>query len=124
MRSVDAAHIRTGLELDPQFRPDVIVGGPPCQGFSHVGFRSKRARTGYRLADDRRNLLWKEIVKAARELRPRLVVMENVPGMSSAQHRDVLQPGAGLRGRDSRLPARRRGAAGRARCGAPPLRSG
>jgi len=71
-------------------RVDIIVGAPPCQGFSHVGFRSKRARTEYRLADDRRNLLWKEVVRASRELRPRLVVMENVPGMSSARHRETL----------------------------------
>src|SRR5207247_164159 len=60
---------------------DVLLGAPPCQGFSHVGFRSKRSRTGYRLADDRRNFLWKCMVQAAVELRPRLVVMENVPGV-------------------------------------------
>jgi len=71
-------------------RVDILLGAPPCQGFSHVGFRSKRSRMGYRLTDDRRNLLWKEMVRAARELRPRLVVMENVPGMSSARHRENL----------------------------------
>jgi DNA (cytosine-5)-methyltransferase 1 len=68
-------------------RIDVLLGAPPCQGFSHVGFRSKRSRTGYRLADDRRNFLWKQVVKAALELRPRLVVMENVPGMNFAPSR-------------------------------------
>src|SRR5262249_12724533 len=57
-------------------RVDILLGAPPCQGFSHVGFRSKRARTTYRLAKDHRNLLWKEIVRAARELRPRLVLVE------------------------------------------------
>src|SRR5262249_34621443 len=66
------------------------VRAAPGQGPSHGGVRSKRARTTYRLANDHRNLLWKEIVRAARELRPRLVVMENVPGMSSAQHRGNL----------------------------------
>jgi DNA (cytosine-5)-methyltransferase 1 len=71
-------------------RVDILLGAPPCQGFSHVGFRSKRTRTNYRLVDDRRNLLWKEVVRAARELRPRLVIMENVPGMSSARHGENL----------------------------------
>jgi DNA (cytosine-5)-methyltransferase 1 len=90
--SADIARLRRGdlRRMAGRARVDILLGAPPCQGFSHVGFRSKRVRTGYRLADDRRNLLWKEVVKAARELRPRLVVMENVPGMSSAQHRENL----------------------------------
>jgi DNA (cytosine-5)-methyltransferase 1 len=67
---------------------DILLGAPPCQGFSTVGFRSKRARTGYQLAFDRRNDLWKEMVRAARELRPKLVVMENVPGMNFVMHRE------------------------------------
>jgi DNA (cytosine-5)-methyltransferase 1 len=69
---------------------DVLLGAPPCQGFSHVGFRSKRSRTGYRLARDRRNFLWKHMVQAALELRARLVVMENVPGMNFAPRRQNL----------------------------------
>ncbi len=69
---------------------DVLLGAPPCQGFSHVGFRSKRSLTDYRLADDHRNFLWKCMVKAAVELRPRLVVMENVPGMNFAPRRQNL----------------------------------
>jgi DNA (cytosine-5)-methyltransferase 1 len=69
---------------------DVLLGAPPCQGFSHAGFRSKRSRTGYRLADDSRNLLWKHMVEAALELRPRIVVMENVPGMNFAPRRENL----------------------------------
>ncbi|MGH6689727.1 MAG: DNA (cytosine-5-)-methyltransferase [Gammaproteobacteria bacterium] len=71
-------------------RVDVLLGAPPCQGFSHVGFRSKRSRTGYRLADDRRNFLWRYMVEAALELRPRVVVMENVPGMNFAPRRENL----------------------------------
>jgi len=70
-------------------RPDVLVAAPPCQGFSHAGFRSKRSRTGYRLAGDARNYLFEEVVAAALELRPKLVLMENVPGMHSAKRDDV-----------------------------------
>jgi len=69
---------------------DVLLGAPPCQGFSHVGFRSKRSRTGYRLDEDRRNFLWKQMMQAALELHPRLVVMENVPGMNFAPRQKNL----------------------------------
>lgn len=66
-------------------RPDVLLGAPPCQGYSTAGFRSKKARTGYRLAQDDRNFLFEHMVKAALEIRPRLFLMENVPGMQSAR---------------------------------------
>lgn len=68
---------------------DVLVGAPPCQGFSHAGFRSKSARTGYRVGADERNFLFEYMVAAALELRPRLFLMENVPGMNSARHQSL-----------------------------------
>jgi DNA (cytosine-5)-methyltransferase 1 len=68
---------------------DVLVAAPPCQGFSHAGFRSKASRTGYTLSADRRNFLFEYVVMAARELRPKLVLMENVPGMESARRADL-----------------------------------
>jgi len=64
---------------------DVLVGSPPCQGFSTAGFRSKKTQTGYRPEDDERNHLWEWMVAAALELKPRLFLMENVPGMQSAR---------------------------------------
>jgi DNA (cytosine-5)-methyltransferase 1 len=66
-------------------RVDVLVGAPPCQGFSSAGFRSKVTRTGYSVADDERNFLFENMVSAALELRPKLFLMENVPGMQSAR---------------------------------------
>lgn len=51
---------------------DVLVGGPPCQGFSLAGPRQ---------IDDSRNKLYQAMVKTARVLRPKAVVLENVPGM-------------------------------------------
>jgi DNA (cytosine-5)-methyltransferase 1 len=68
---------------------DVLAGSPPCQGFSLVGFRSKKTRTGYRPDADERNYLFKYMINAALELRPRLFLMENVPGMQSAKREDV-----------------------------------
>lgn len=57
---------------------DVIVGGPPCQGFS-----SLRPSRGAGL-DDPRNALYKHFVKYVRTLRPRVFLLENVVGILTA----------------------------------------
>lgn len=51
---------------------DVLVGGPPCQGFSIAGPRDM---------NDKRNKLYLAMVKLAEQLKPRAIVLENVPGM-------------------------------------------
>lgn len=51
---------------------DVLIGGPPCQGFSLAGNR---------LESDERNTLYTAMVKTAELLKPRVVLLENVPGM-------------------------------------------
>lgn len=53
---------------------DVIVGGFPCQGFS---------MSGYRVVDDPRNSLYKEMKEIVEKLQPEIVVMENVEGLRS-----------------------------------------
>ena len=78
---------------------DVIVGGPPCQGFSTVGrvmiaqLVKEGGRTGRsknpRFIDDPRNNLYKSFVKFVRHYRPKAVVMENVPGMMSYKNGGV-----------------------------------
>lgn len=64
--------------------PDILVGGPPCQGFSRIG-RAKLAHLASQSddpgAEDPRNQLYRRFVDAARFWQPRAVVMENVPGM-------------------------------------------
>ena len=52
---------------------DVVIGGPPCQGFSMANRQ--------RLIDDPRNHLYKSFVKAIEILSPGFFVMENVRGM-------------------------------------------
>lgn len=52
--------------------PDVIIGGPPCQGFSLAGLRQ---------LDDERNRLYREFVRMVHEFQPKMFVMENVPGL-------------------------------------------
>lgn len=64
-------------------RVDVLVGSPPCQGFSSVGFRSKAKKYNWKLEEDERNHLYRNMVAIALEFRPRLFLMENVPGMES-----------------------------------------
>lgn len=49
---------------------DVVVGGPPCQGFSQLGKQDP---------DDPRNLMWHHYVEALDKVRPLYFVMENVP---------------------------------------------
>ena len=53
---------------------DVIVGGFPCQGFSMAG---------YRVVDDPRKSLYKEMKEIVEHLKPDFVVMENVEGLRS-----------------------------------------
>ena len=56
--------------------PDIIVGGPPCQGMSLAGKR---------LDNDPRNQLFKSFVKTVDVLRPTMFLMENVPGLLTAE---------------------------------------
>lgn len=51
---------------------DVIIGGPPCQGFSMAG------NIGRRFIDDPRNHLFKEFVRIVALIKPKCFVMENV----------------------------------------------
>lgn len=53
---------------------DVIIGGPPCQGFSVAGKR---------IVDDIRNKLYKNFVRFVEFFKPKAFVMENVPNILS-----------------------------------------
>jgi len=60
---------------------DVIVGGPPCQGFSIAGKRDP---------EDPRNKLYSGFVKAVSTIRPSYFVMENVPTIGSPSNRPLF----------------------------------
>jgi len=79
---------------------NVIIGGPPCQGFSTVG-RVKIAslvRKGVwnlsnshpRFIDDPRNVLYREFVRIVKDIKPEIFVMENVPGMMSYRNGEIV----------------------------------
>lgn len=59
-------------------RPDVVLAGPPCQGFSTIGKR---------LLNDKRNRLLIASAKIAISLNPSVFVLENVPTVRSGDHR-------------------------------------
>lgn len=63
-------------------RIDLIVGGPPCQGFSMAGKR---------FIDDPRNKLFKEYLDILKHLMPKAFLMENVDGMKSMQQGKVYE---------------------------------
>jgi DNA (cytosine-5)-methyltransferase 1 len=62
---------------------DVIVGGPPCQGFSRVRQRDG-SNSGLRIVEDDRRYLYREFLRYVDFFRPKVFVMENVPGIRSA----------------------------------------
>lgn len=69
------AHVHCGriedwLQEESVPQVDLVVGGPPCQGFSALG---KQA------LDDERNSMWRHYAAAVAEAKPRFFVMENVP---------------------------------------------
>ncbi|MEB3886597.1 DNA cytosine methyltransferase [Lyngbya sp. CCY1209] len=60
----------------------LVVGGPPCQGFSVAGKRDP---------NDPRNHLFKEFIRIVSEVRPWYVVMENVPGILTLKKGRIKQ---------------------------------
>lgn len=63
--------------------PDIIVGGPPCQGFSQAGRRLEH------FEDDERNKQVFNYLKFITTLKPKVFVMENVPGILKTGQRST-----------------------------------
>ena len=64
-------------------RVDMIIGGPPCQGFSKVR-KVDGANFGARLVHDPRRLLYQNYLQYVEFFSPSIFVMENVPGIRNA----------------------------------------
>ncbi|QEN06446.1 DNA cytosine methyltransferase (plasmid) [Thiospirochaeta perfilievii] len=67
---------------------DIIFGGPPCQGFSMAG---KRIRAKKSFLKDERNYLFKEYIRMVEKLRPKIFIIENVPGILNYNNGEVKQ---------------------------------
>jgi DNA (cytosine-5)-methyltransferase 1 len=74
IQDIDAAKTMKRLGLS-EGELDVLVGGPPCQGFS--------INAPERFIDDPRNQLFKHYLKFVDAFRPKTLMFENVPGMLS-----------------------------------------
>lgn len=61
---------------------DLLVGGPPCQGFSGIGLRRSYSVDK---ADVPANQLYKEMIRIIRSLRPRIFMFENVKGILTSK---------------------------------------
>lgn len=73
-------------DLDEFEDADVIIGGPPCQGFSPLG------RDRDDVSRSEMNELWQQYLRAVRQVRPKAFVIENVPEFQrSAQFAMLLQ---------------------------------
>ena len=64
---------------------DILIGGPPCQGFSRLGQARIERLNPQREGADPRNAALQRFLDAIAFWRPRAVVMENVPGMLSVR---------------------------------------
>jgi len=62
---------------------DLLVGGPPCQGFSNLGEK---------LPNDPRRQLWRHFVRGIQDAKPLIFVMENVPPLlKSAEYQEICR---------------------------------
>lgn len=71
----------------------LVAGGPPCQPYSRAGRSKIRSlvEIGARDADDHRRELWKSFLDVVERVRPRAVLMENVPDMALGDDMIVLR---------------------------------
>jgi DNA (cytosine-5)-methyltransferase 1 len=60
---------------------DVVIGGPPCQGFSNLGSKDP---------GDPRNQLWQEYLRVVMKARPKVFVIENVDRFSKSPEFELL----------------------------------
>lgn len=68
-------------DIQKRFGPiDVVIGGPPCQGFSNANRQKNHAI-------NQNNMLVKQYIRAILELQPKAFVMENVSMLKSKVHR-------------------------------------
>ncbi|RKR73484.1 DNA (cytosine-5)-methyltransferase 1 [Frondihabitans australicus] len=88
---VFSGDIRDWLRGELPASADVVIGGPPCQGFSALGKQNPL---------DPRNVLWREYVHALERMQPKAFIIENVPQfLRSPQFEDLkkeVRPDGGL----------------------------
>jgi DNA (cytosine-5)-methyltransferase 1 len=76
IRNIDASGLFRAGDVE------VIIGGPPCQGFSMAGARIRKAHS---FMEDPRNYLFKHYFNIVRTVKPKIFVIENVKGIQTMQ---------------------------------------
>ena len=82
IRSLDPYKICKSLELKPN-ELDLLAGGPPCQGFS--------VNAPSRSPEDERNHLFLDYLRFVEQFKPKVVLIENVPGMVSFEKGNTVK---------------------------------
>lgn len=85
IRSLSPEDVMKELEIEPGGL-DLLAGCPPCQGFSTIGTRNRAARD-----DDPRNNLVFDMLKFAKAMLPKTIMMENVPYLASDKRMDRVR---------------------------------
>jgi len=69
-------------EIEAFPEADLLVGGPPCQGFSNLGDK---------VPNDPRRQLWRHFLRAVKDANPLIFIMENVPPiLKSAEFQEIF----------------------------------
>ena len=76
LNKVNVKNLLSENDIDPD-EIDVVIGGPPCQGFSTVGNR---------MIDDPRNNLVRIYANIVEQIKPKMFLMENVSGLASMKN--------------------------------------
>src|SRR6266849_2961791 len=87
IRRLVARQVMKELRLRPG-ELDVLAGCPPCQGFSTI-----TTLNGSQRSNDPRNNLIFEFLRFVRVLRPKVIMMENVPGLAKGRRISKLRRG-------------------------------
>ncbi len=85
IRKISAKDLLSQVDVKPE-DIDLVIGGPPCQGFSLANQQS-------RFLDNPNNRLFRDFIRMVEEIRPRWFLMENVVGllrMKKGQIRDEI----------------------------------
>lgn len=81
IKDIDFSQLLVDLELE-QGEIDILIGGPPCQGFSTAGPR---------FWDDPRNHLLKQYIRALEIIKPKWFLMENVEGLLTSNDGEYIK---------------------------------
>lgn len=75
VKQLDLSDTKNAIKEIKKYAPDLIVGGPPCQDFSHAGKRIEQKRAG----------LTESYAIIVSEIKPKCFVMENVDRAKNSQ---------------------------------------